>query len=371
MTINLPRYLYLLAIVAWAILLWPNPVTIFLAACLSCLTIPVYRRLRRKAGIWRRKLAKKNPQTKRIHIALRLSRHMPITVYILSILASFVVPLGIIALLVSPQAVAGYARLRELQASNFQLPPHWLEYIHALRRTLAEYPRIEKAVNDGLTNLDSMFSYAVGMLVSRSFGFVGSTMNIFWLAFLFFTLAILFTVHSRIIRRVTYRILQITPGLLSRFIQAIHRALKAIMLGIVFVALVQGALCGIGFAIAGVNQPAFWGMLATVVAPIPVVGTALVWLPLCISLWFGGHTMAAIGLALWGSLFVAGVDNVLRPFFLRQGIKAPFFVLILSILCGLSMFGAVGLITGPILLAIAMQAYEEANRYYALAWKKK
>lgn len=135
------------------------------------------------------------------------------------------------------------------------------------------------------------------------------------------------------------------------------------MLGIVFVALVQGALCGIGFAVAGVNQPAFWGMLATLVAPIPAFGTALVWLPLCISLWFSGKTMAAICLALWGGLFISGVDNVLRPFFLRQGINASFFVLILSILCGLSVFGGVGLIAGPVLLAIAVQAYEEGSRY--------
>ena len=74
--------------------------------------------------------------------------------------------------------------------------------------------------------------------------------------------------------------------------------------------------------------------------------------------------MAAVGLALWGTLAVAGVDNVMRPFFLRQGINAPFLVLVLAILCGLSAFGAVGLIAGPVILAFAMQAVDEANRYY-------
>ena len=74
--------------------------------------------------------------------------------------------------------------------------------------------------------------------------------------------------------------------------------------------------------------------------------------------------MAAVGLALWGMLAVAGVDNVLRPLFLRQGINAPFFVLILAILCGLASFGPVGLIAGPVLLSFAMQAVEEANHFY-------
>ena len=148
------------------------------------------------------------------------------------------------------------------------------------------------------------------------------------------------------------------------FVSAFRRALRGIMLGIILVAMVQGVLCGIGFAVAGIKQPAFWGLLATVVAPIPFVGTALVWGPLCLSLWFSGATMPAVGLALWGVIAVAGVDNVLRPLFLQQGIKAPFFVLIIAIICGLASFGAVGLIVGPVLLAFALQALEEARVLY-------
>ena len=129
-------------------------------------------------------------------------------------------------------------------------------------------------------------------------------------------------------------------------------------------AIAQGVLCGIGFAVAGIKQPAFWGLLATVVAPIPFVGTALVWGPLCLSLWFSGATMPAVGLALWGTLAVTSVDNILRPLFLQQGINAPFFVLIVAILCGLGSFGPMGLIIGPVLLAIAMQAVEEAHQTY-------
>lgn len=364
MTVPLPRLLYLLAALALYMLLWPNPITIFMAACFSCLTLPLYRRLRRETGIWRKRLEHDSPDSRRRRLLLALSSYLPLGGYVAVIISSLLTPVAVLVLLVSPQAVAGLARLRELQANNFQLPPHWLEYLHAVRRSLAEYPSIEKALNEAIVNLDTLFSDAVSMLVSRSFGFVGGTMTVFWTTFLFLTLTVLFTVYSRRIRKVTCRIFHIPHGILDRFISTIHRALKAIMLGIVLVALAQGALCGIGFAVAGVNQPAFWGMLATLVAPIPVVGTALVWGPLCISLWFSGKTMAAIGLALWGTLAVAGVDNVLRPFFLRQGIRAPFLVLILAILCGLSSFGPVGLIAGPVILAFAMQAVEEANRYY-------
>ena len=364
MTFPLPRLLYLLGALALYLLLWPNPITIFMAACLSCLTLPLYRRLRRDTGAWRMRLEQSTPDSRRRRLLMGLSSYVPLGGYVTVLLTSLLAPVAVLALLVSPQAVAGLARLRELQANNVQLPPHWLEYIHAVRRRLAEYPSIEKSLSEAIDNIDTLFSDAVSMLVSRSFGFVGSTMTVLWTFFLFIMLTVLFTVYSRRIRKVTCRNVHMPQDLLSRFTTAIHRALKAIMLGIVLVALAQGALCGVGFAVAGVNQPAFWGMLATLVAPIPMVGTAIVWGPLCISLWFSGKTMAAVGLALWGGLAVAGVDNVLRPFFLRQGINAPFLVLILAILCGLSAFGAVGLIAGPVLLAFAMQSVEEANRYY-------
>ena len=166
--------------------------------------------------------------------------------------------------------------------------------------------------------------------------------------------------------------------MLRRFVLAIRRALQGVMLGIVLVAIAQGVLCGIGFAVAGIKQPAFWGLLATVVAPIPFVGTALVWGPLCLSLWFSGATMPAVGLALWGTLAVTSVDNILTVrgivAFLAVcgwvgvaltdlGVSMPLTIFI-AILCGLGSFGPMGLIIGPVLLAIAMQAVEEAHQTY-------
>lgn len=359
---SLARILYIIATLGWVILLWPNPVTIFMAASLSCLTLPIYRKLRLKAMLWRKYAL--SPQSRWGRFCIGLSYCFPVTVYACFIIFCAVAPVALLIGLVSPQAMAGYAKFRELWVDNLRLSPRLLEYWQSFKETLAKYPTLEKIFNDSLDNMNSMFSDAISMLVSRSFGFVGTTMNLFWISFLFLTLTIIFTIHWRMIRKITCRVLHVPSNLLGRFLLAIYRALKAITLGIVLVAAVQGALCGVGFAVAGVNQPAFWGMLATIVAPIPMVGTALVWLPLCISLWFTGKTTAAICLALWGALFISGIDNVLRPFFLRQGIKAPYFVLILTILCGLNVFGAVGLIAGPVLLAVSMQAYDEANRYY-------
>ena len=357
----LPRLFYLLAALAIFLLLWPNPVTLFMAACFSCLTLPLFRRLRWRARRRAWQIRRSWSAGRARSVCLALCRQMPLINYITMIISALVVPVATLVLLVSPQAAAGLARLRELRENNFQLPPHWLEPIRMLRDSLPESPGMEKLLDDFVQHLDAMASDAVSMLVSHSFGVLGGTMDVLWTTFLFLTLTVLFTTYAHALRTITARIFHMPQARLRRFMHAIFRALRAIMLGIVLVALAQGFLCGLGFAVAGINQPAFWGMLAALVAPIPMVGTALVWLPLCISLGFTGKTMAAVGLALWGALAVTSVDNVLRPLFLQQGIRAPFFVLILAILCGLVSFGPVGLIAGPVLLAFAIQAVEEGN----------
>ena len=358
-----PRILYLLAVLACYLLLRPNPVTLFMAACFACLSLPVYRRLARRACRLRRRVLRRPPGLAR-RLLLKLVRQIPLFGYALLIISVIIIPVATLILLVSPQVAGGLARLRELQENNFQLPPEWVKYFPTFEKKLADYPGLESAYNELIHNIDSTLSDAMGILINRSFDVLGGTMNVLWSLVLFVILTVIFAVYARRIAQVCSRLAQIPPAMLRRFVSAIRRALRGIMLGILLVAAAQGFLCGIGFSVAGINQPAFWGLLATVVAPIPFVGTALVWVPLCLSLWFTGNTMAAVGLALWGTLAVAGVDNVLRPLFLQQGIKAPFFVLIIAIICGLASFGAVGLIVGPVLLAFALQALEEARTLY-------
>lgn len=364
MALSLPRLLYLLAAVAWFLLLWPQPKTIFLAACLSCLTLPLYRALRKKTRCWRFHLSHNATPTKRGFFLQTLLKAVPLGGYLLMLFSCIAIPVAMLALLVSPQAAAGLARLKELQANKFQLPGEWISNIQSWRDQITAYPRLDKMLTDFLYKLETLLDDAMGILLTRSVDFLGGTMTVLWTCLLFFSLTVLFTIYARQIRKISGRILHIPQNMLQRFILVIHNALRAILFGIVLVALVQGILCGIAFAFFGVRQPAFWGMLATFVAPIPAVGTALVWGPLCLSLWFTGKTMSAIGLALWGMVVVAGVDNILRPLFLRQGIKASFFVLIIAILCGLATFGPLGLIAGPVLIAFAIQAIEEADALY-------
>ena len=134
-------------------------------------------------------------------------------------------------------------------------------------------------------------------------------------------------------------------------IAKIELAVTSVIKGSLATAILQGALLGLGFALFGVPNPVLWGVVATVTALIPVVGTGIVLLPAVAYLFLGGHMISSGGLLLWGIFLVGLIDNVTRPMFMRLGIDIHPFLIFLSVLGGLAYFGPIGFLAGPIVLA--------------------
>ena len=142
--------------------------------------------------------------------------------------------------------------------------------------------------------------------------------------------------------------------LFSRFVQVS----QAVFFNSLFIAVIQGILVGLGFWIAGVSSPVFWGVIASFFALIPVVGTAIVWAPAVIYLFLLGNYGFGVFLFLWGMLLIASVDNFIRMFMLDKELNIhPFFILI-SVLGGLSLFGFFGIFIGPIIVALLISVLE-------------
>ncbi len=123
-------------------------------------------------------------------------------------------------------------------------------------------------------------------------------------------------------------------------------------------ALAQGTVTGIGLAICGVQGAIFWGAVAALLGVLPMVGPAAIWVPASIYLLaaasFGGEPYwKAIFMIAWGVLVVSLVDNIVRPWAMRGGnAELPAVVLLFSIFGGITVFGFVGLILGPLLFAL-------------------
>jgi predicted PurR-regulated permease PerM len=130
--------------------------------------------------------------------------------------------------------------------------------------------------------------------------------------------------------------------------------IKATLWGTVIVAVAQGTLGGVGFWIFGLPQPAFWGTVMIPAAVIPVVGSTIVWGPAAVYLLFTGHVGAGVGLIIWGGVVVSIIDNILKPILMKGSGETPAIFILFSILGGLTYFGMIGFILGPLILSFLL-----------------
>lgn len=148
----------------------------------------------------------------------------------------------------------------------------------------------------------------------------------------------------------------------TKIVEMISRVLGAVMYGIVLTCLVQGALGGLGFWVAGLPSPLLFAVLMAICALIPVVGTALVWLPGALYLLMHGQTMSALLLTAWCVVAVSSIDNVIRPLFISGIARLHMLVIILGVLGGLLAFGITGVVAGPLILALALIFFDESRK---------
>lgn len=151
--------------------------------------------------------------------------------------------------------------------------------------------------------------------------------------------------------------LPLAPEHSARLFSIAERTLNAVFRGVILTAATQGVLATIGYWVAGAQTPLLLGGFTFIAALIPFVGPVAIWLPVAASLYFSGNTAAGIGLAIWGTLVVSLVDNVLRPYLIGREMRLPLLWLLLAILGGLKLFGFLGIVVGPIALALAGACY--------------
>jgi len=129
---------------------------------------------------------------------------------------------------------------------------------------------------------------------------------------------------------------------------------RATIKGTIVIGVIQGALGGLAFAVAGLNGAALWGSVMALASVIPGVGTALVWVPAVVFLAMTGQTQWALALGIWFVAVVGTVDNVLRPKLVGGDTQMPDLLILISTLGGLALFGVARLILGPFLAAMVI-----------------
>jgi len=142
------------------------------------------------------------------------------------------------------------------------------------------------------------------------------------------------------------------------FVERFRVVTRATVVGNLLTAAAQGFLSGLIFLILGLQNPILWGALTALLSLVPVVGTALVWVPWTIYLFASGSVVRAVIFLLVEVLVVGGVDNILRPMLLEGRVNMHTLVIFFSIVGGIGYFGILGMFIGPLVFAIAIAFIE-------------
>jgi predicted PurR-regulated permease PerM len=139
----------------------------------------------------------------------------------------------------------------------------------------------------------------------------------------------------------------------SELLERIDDTIYATFLGRLAIALVQGILAGLAFWTLGVPGVFLWALTLTAFAMIPAFGAFLVWGPIAIYLGLNGHWGKAALLAIWGGLIVSTIDNILYPILIGGHLRSHTAIILITILGGITVFGPLGIILGPVIFTIA------------------
>ena len=306
---------------------------IVLAALFSALAMPVFNRFER----WFR--GRKS-----------LSASMTIVTLLLIVFLPFAALLGIVA----KQAI---------RISRIAVP--WLQQqilepaaFDQQLRSLSFYPELQLYRSEIFQKAGEFASNTGSMLFNSISTFPYSAFNDIFLFFVFLYTMFFFLRDGK---QILAQFLSYLPlpqvdqnRLLDKFISVSRATIKGTMV----VGAVQGSLAGLALHFAGIDSALFWGTIMSVLAVLPVLGSALVWVPAVIYLAATGQYPQAIGVLLFCSIVVGQIDNILRPVLIGRDTQMPELLIFFGTLGGIGLFGVFGFILGPIVAALFMTVWE-------------
>lgn len=307
--------------------------TVLVAAIFSGLSYPLYSRLRRVFG----------------------GRRVPASVVtILIVLLVIVIPLT---------AFLGIVVSEAIQISQAVRP--WVEeQIRAntnIDRLFQRVPILQQLepYSDQIIEKAGQLASNIGTFIVNSLAATtrGTAVFFFHLFIMLYAMFFFLMDGQRILDLFLYY-MPLSPADEQRMVDKFVSVTRATLKGTLIIGIVQGGLAGAAFAVAGIPASVFWGTVMAVLSIIPGVGTALIWIPGVIYLFVVGKGGAAIGLAIWCIVVVGMADNVLRPWLVGKDTKMSDLLILLGTLGGLILFGAIGIIIGPIVAALFVTVWE-------------
>jgi predicted PurR-regulated permease PerM len=278
----------------------------------------------------------------------------------LLVIVTILAPVTFITLTVVQQAqeLAGYLqknpqRLFDLNSSFFGPALRWL----------GQYVDVERFQSPAF--LSERLEGLATMIANRTLGFVGGAVSVVVQMFLvIFTSFYLFR-DGEAIRRAAFDIVPLERSQSHDVLTRTNEVIGATVYGVIIISIIQGTLGAFIFWALGIPSPLLWGVVMFFLSMIPMAGAFLVWAPAALFLALSGAWVRALILVTWGVLVVGSIDNVLSPRLVGQRTRLHELLVFFSVLGGIDVFGVLGLVLGPVVVAVTLALIEivrQANR---------
>lgn len=194
---------------------------------------------------------------------------------------------------------------------------------------------------------------ALGNTIAKSLPqILGATFNTLSTIFFMYFILYFMLVNARAMEDTLYEYIPLQDKNVSRIGKEVHMMVISNAIGIPVIAFAQGVVALVGYLIIGIKEPYFWFGVTCIAAMLPVVGAALAYVPIAIILFANGDTGKGIAMLIFGFGIIGTIDNVLRFTLLKRLGNVHPLTTVFGVIVGLSLFGFIGLIFGPLLISL-------------------
>ncbi len=273
----------------------------------------------------------------------------------LCVLLTIVIPAFLLSAALRSELTVIYQSLSAGGAQDGGPITRALQLIESARMWLGKYVDLSQV--DLRAELSDRLQQLSSFLLSQLAGFAGDVTSFVVAAGVaFFTLFYLFRDGRAFWRRLS-ALIPLSPAQLEKLGAGVSGTISSSMYGGLAVAVAQGTLLGLAFWVLGLPSPVLWGMMTALFSFMPLVGTAMVWLPAAIILILIGHPVKGLILLAWGAGVVSMVDNIIRPLVISEHMRFHPLWVFFALLGGVQAFGVIGLFVGPAVLALATSLF--------------
>ena len=304
--------------------------TLLWAVIIALLFTPLYRKLLPRVG-------------QRRNVAALLT--------LLAVLLLAVLPFVFITLALVSEAAALYDRLQAQPLTPgayfrtvFDALPQWAADV-LVRFDLADFGALQR-------RLSTLLSQGGQFIASQALVLGQNTFNLVTSLFIMLYIDFFLIRDGDAVVRTLRDAVPLTPQHQRELSEKFTTVIRATVKGNVLVAAIQGALGGLAFWFLDVTGALLWAVLMAFLSLLPAVGAAIVWLPVALYFLSTGATAQGLGLIVWGVVVIGLVDNVLRPTLVGKDTRMPDYVVLITTLGGLSVFGLNGFVLGPVIAAM-------------------